>query len=273
MSQQYPSLSLESTFTDKSGSTPATMNIKAYELKGFMFSMLTMCLKQTDTNAIEQQLTIELAKLPDFFREPLVVDLHEVSLVNAVPDFHALFTMMHSLSLTPVGVCNGSEAQKAAAQAVGIPVLQGGAATKKRPPVSNSKEQETPQRQAEIAPAQNNKPQAAEAEVPATHIVDTPVRTGQRVFSKGDLTLLAGVNAGAEALAAGSIHVYGPLRGRALAGVTGDRKARIFTKCMEAELVSIAGSFRVLENELGQDVQGKPAQIYLEGERIIIKPL
>jgi len=85
--------------------------------------------------------------------------------------------------------------------------------------------------------------------------------------------LLAGVNAGAEVLAAGSIHVYGPLRGRALAGVAGDTNARIFTKCMEAELVSIAGCFRVLENDLGADVQGKPAQIYLDGERVVIKPL
>jgi septum site-determining protein MinC len=100
------------------------------------------------------------------------------------------------------------------------------------------------------------------------------VRTGQRVFAQsGDLTLLDGVNSGAEVLAVGSIHAYGPLRGRALAGVNGDTKARIFTRCMEAELVSIAGCFRVLEDDLGPQIQGKPAQVYLDGERIVIEAL
>jgi septum site-determining protein MinC len=250
--QQYPSLSLDSR-SGESGS--AATSPKAYELKGFTFSVLTMCLKQTDVQAIEQQLTMDLAKLPDVVGEPVVVDLHDVSGADVTLDFPALFTMMYRLKLTPVGICNGSEVQKTTARASDIPILQGGSSVKRRPNAAPAKEPEAPPKE----------------QAPATHIIDTPVRTGQRVFSKGDLTLLAGVNAGAEVLAAGSIHVYGPLRGRALAGVTGDRKARIFTKCMEAELVSIAGCFRVLENDL--DVQGKPAQIYLDGERVVIKPL
>jgi septum site-determining protein MinC len=269
--QQYPSLSLEPALAGESDSLAGATNVKAYELKGFMFSVLTMCLKQTDVNAIEQQLMAELVSLPDFFTEPLVVDLHDTSTTETLPDFPALFTMMYRLNLIPVGICNGNEAQKAAAKAAGVPVLTGGAATKRRPAFANGKQDKVEVSTRDAASASSTK--SSSSQVPATHIIDAPVRTGQRVFSNGDLTLLASVNPGAEVLAAGSIHVYGPLRGRALAGVAGDRKARIFTKCMEAELVSIAGCFRVLENELGADVQGKPAQIYLDGERVVIKPL
>ena len=102
-------------------------------------------------------------------------------------------------------------------------------------------------------------------------IIYRPVRTGQRAFApRGDLTLLAQVNAGAEVIAAGSIHVYAPLRGRALAGVRGDRGARIFTLAMEAELVSIAGCYRLLDDFA---LRGKPAQAYLDGEKLVIAPL
>ena len=154
---------------------------------------------------------------------------------------------------------------------VGLQLLQGGAAANRRAVSDKAKE---PAEKPRPATAQQAAPAAPAAPKPATRIVSAPVRTGQRVFvSDGDLTLLAGVNPGAEVLAAGSIHVYGPLRGRALAGVQGDTKARIFTLCMEAELVSIAGCFRVIEDDLSPELQGKAAQIYLDGERIVIAPI
>ena len=105
-------------------------------------------------------------------------------------------------------------------------------------------------------------------------VIDRPVRTGQRIYAKdGDLVLLAAVNAGAEVLADGDIHVYAPLRGRALAGACGNRGARIFAQAMEAELVSIAGLFQVFENGLPEAVGGKPAQVHLQGDRLVIAPL
>ncbi|WP_151637261.1 septum site-determining protein MinC [Noviherbaspirillum aerium] len=102
-------------------------------------------------------------------------------------------------------------------------------------------------------------------------IVDAPVRAGQRIYARGsDLIVNAIVNNGAELIADGSIHVYAPLRGRALAGASGNSDARIFTLSMEAELVSIAGVYRTFDGGLPKDLAKQPAQVRLEGDRIDI---
>ncbi len=272
--------------------TPAIS--KAYEIKGSMFGLLALRLKCIDIEEIRAQLDNQLATLRDFLSDPLVLDLKDLEQndreendseqKNQAPDFPAILTMMRELGLIVIGVCNGSEAQLHAARDAGLPTLKGGGASSRPAPalkaVSEASSEAAslptearPEAQPAIAPAEEKL--APPASISSTvQIVHTPVRTGQRVFAAhGDLTLLACVNAGAEVMAAGSIHVYGPLRGRALAGLKGDTGARIFTLSMEAELVSIAGCFRVFESALGPDIQGKPAQIYLDGERIVIAPL
>ena len=100
-------------------------------------------------------------------------------------------------------------------------------------------------------------------------IIDTPVRGGQRIYARGtDLIITAVVNAGAEVIADGSIHVYAPLRGRALAGASGNTSARIFAMSLEAELVSIAGIYRTFENGYPKLAANTPLQIKLNGDRI-----
>jgi septum site-determining protein MinC len=100
-------------------------------------------------------------------------------------------------------------------------------------------------------------------------IIDTPVRAGQRVYAHGcDLIVTAAVNNGAELIADGSIHVYAPLRGRALAGASGDSDARIFAMIMEPELVSIAGYYRTFEDGLPRELSQAPGQVRLLGDRI-----
>ena len=118
-------------------------------------------------------------------------------------------------------------------------------------------------------------PQAAPAQFAAnTMIIDTPVRAGQRIYARGaDLVITAAVNNGAEVIADGSIHVYAPLRGRALAGASGNTEARIFTLSMEAELVSIAGMYRTFENGLPADQARKTIQVRLIGDRIDMLPI
>jgi septum site-determining protein MinC len=104
--------------------------------------------------------------------------------------------------------------------------------------------------------------------------VDKPLRSGQRVYARGsDLVVLAVVSYGAEVIADGSIHVYAPLRGRALAGARGDVGARIYSTCMEPQLLSIAGIYRTTETELPDAVLGKAAQVRLDGERLVIDAL
>jgi septum site-determining protein MinC len=105
-------------------------------------------------------------------------------------------------------------------------------------------------------------------------IVDRPVRAGQQIYARGcDLVVLAMVSAGAEVIADGNIHVYAPLRGRALAGARGNTSARIFVRSMEAELVSIAGVYRTIEQALPESIKGKPTQIQLENERLVMTAL
>ena len=103
---------------------------------------------------------------------------------------------------------------------------------------------------------------------------DTPVRAGQRVYARdSDLVLMAVVNPGAEVIADGSIHVYAPLRGRALAGASGNAEARIFSLAMEAELVSIAGVYRTFEESWSTTLAGKPAQVKLRGGSLDISAI
>ena len=114
-----------------------------------------------------------------------------------------------------------------------------------------------PQQQAQQAPTNN------------TMIIDTPVRAGTRIYARGaDLVVMAAVNNGAEIIADGSIHVYAPLRGRALAGASGNADARIFTTSMEAELISIAGVYRTFEKDLPAELANKQVQIKLSGDRL-----
>jgi septum site-determining protein MinC len=102
---------------------------------------------------------------------------------------------------------------------------------------------------------------------PATMVVDKPLRSGQKIYARGaDLVVLAMVNQGAEVVADGNIHVYAPLRGKAMAGARGNTHARIFSLCLEPELISIAGVYRTSENPLVKDVQGKAAQVRLSND-------
>lgn len=123
------------------------------------------------------------------------------------------------------------------------------------------------------APAPVQAP-AVETAAQPTMVVDRPVRAGQQIYAKGtNLVVLAMVSAGAEIIADGDIHVYAPLRGRALAGARGNTSARIYVRNMEAELVSIAGVYRTIEQALPDSIRGKAAQIFLENERLVITAL
>jgi septum site-determining protein MinC len=107
-----------------------------------------------------------------------------------------------------------------------------------------------------------------------TMVIDRPLRSGQRVYARGgDLVILGVVSHGAEVIADGNIHIYGPLRGRAIAGASGDTEARIFAGAMEPELISIAGTYRTTDKPLAADVHGKAALARLDGEKMLFEPL
>lgn len=236
-----------------------------FRMMGGSFTLMVLRLNDPTDPAFFPMLLDKIAQAPNFFRHaPVVLDVEALAESGEPFNFAEFGRRLRQHQLVPVGIQNGSEALNQKAIAAGFSVLSAGRQMADRTPA------ETPARTAESTPA--------EAEPPVTGngqslVVTEPVRSGRQLYAhQGDLVVMAPVSRGAELLADGHIHVYGPLRGRALAGVNGDPAARIFCQSLDAELISIAGYWRVRE-DMGEDLIGKPAQIRLEGERIVIEPL
>ena len=265
--------------------TPATFEIKSASLP-----LVALLLKSTDLTALEREFSLRFGDIPDFFdQDALVIDLAplQASLEAVVPelDFPELLTLLRAYRLNPMAVKGGSSAQMAAALSAGLlPAPDAhliGSKTKKpakTTPVEASADHETepatPANPTAKAPDTSAAAQAAPGQLSAL-IIDKPLRSGQQVYARGrDLVVLAMVNAGAEVIADGHIHVYAPLRGKAIAGARGNTDARIFALAMEAELLSIAGVYRTSENPLPNDVRGKPTQVRLvataDGDKLMM---
>ena len=235
----------------------------AVEIKGSMFTLPVLRLRSADVQTIGEELSQRLAQHLSFFENaPIVIDLEHLK-DDATLEFSVLATLLRCHQLVPVGVRNGTDEQNAAAVAAGLAILKGGAIPST---TTNKKDSESsPKSEAVATPQVVARP---------TRVVRQPVRSGQQIYAQGgDLIILAAVNAGAEVIADGNIHVYAPLRGRALAGVLGDTSARIFAQSMEAELLAIAGNYQVYEETLPAAVRGKAVQVYLEGTQLLMSPL
>lgn len=233
----------------------------ALELKTARLTGIQIILNSTERPALENHLSTLFAATPDFFGgEPAVFECGRLAADAAPPGWAWLAEELKSRGLNPFAVQNASDTLAAAAREAGLLVLN--AAAPVRPVPTQAPAPET-------APT----PQPAAAAAP-TRFIDKPLRSGQRIYAAGgDIVVLAAVNPGAEVIADGSIHVYAPLKGKALAGARGDASARIFTSQLEAELVSIAGIYRTFETPPEAAVAMKPAQIRLAGDQLVIEPL
>jgi septum site-determining protein MinC len=174
--------------------------------------------------------------------------------------------------MIPFGVRGGNKSQNAAAEAMELAILSDTLARVTKPAGATPTPQRPPQAgPAPSAPAAQREPQQRPAQ--GFTLVTRPVRSGQRIYAAGgDLSVVAAVSSGAELMADGNIHVYGPLRGRALAGMKGNTEARIFCQDLQAELVSVAGHYRISENIPGE-LRGMPVQIYLDQKVLRIERL
>jgi septum site-determining protein MinC len=240
----------------------------ALELKTTRLAGIQVILNSAEHAALATHISTLFAATPDFFGgEAAVFECGRLPADAASPDWAWLAQELKSRGLNPFAVQNASPELAAAASRAGLLVLN--AAAPAPAPAAVMAEPE-PVPEPAVAPA----PQAAASAVP-TRIIDKPLRSGQRVYAAGgDIVVLAAVNPGAEVIADGSIHVYAPLKGRALAGARGDVTARIFTTHLEAELVSIAGVYRTFDTALDAAVAKKPAQIRLaDASQIVIEPL
>ncbi|TXE00494.1 septum site-determining protein MinC [Mitsuaria sp. TWR114] len=185
-------------------------------------------------------------------------------------DLAALLPLLRRHRLQPVGVVGANAAELAQAAGLGLAEAPDEPVRAEREPrvqkvVQQVVKEVVVERQVEVA---------VPAQAAPTVYVDKPLRSGQQVYAKGaDLVVLAAVNHGAEVIADGSIHVYAPLRGKAIAGARGNAQARIFAQQLEAELIAIAGIYRTSENPLPDNVRGKAAQVRLDGEKLLMEPL
>ncbi len=271
----------------------APKSVPLLEIKGTTLAMtvLQAALRSADLPSLADSLTDQYGPSSDFFSfEPTVIDLGELP-ADIELDWAGLLPLLRRYQVAPIGVRNASPAQAEAARNVGLIVVEEAETQVRHNPRRTEAETAAApaapaaaaapaQAELDIAPANapaNETPAPAAAAEPApsgTLVLDKPLRSGQQVYARGgDLVVLAMVNPGAEVIADGNIHVYAPLRGRALAGARGDANARIFTTCFEAELTSVAGVYRTFEPGSEKSLTGKPVQIRLEGEKLVLEAL
>lgn len=254
---------------------------EVFELKSASLSLLALVLRTADLEQLALELRERLGDTPEVFnQDPLLIDFSQLPQPAQTPDdspqlgllsegtvdLPALLTLLRKHRMQPVAVTGAGPALLAQALALGLAEAPEGPQTRETPAAVREVEV--------IREVVVERQVAVPAEAAKTVIVDKPLRSGQQVYAKGaDLVVLALVNHGAEVIADGSIHVYAPLRGKAIAGARGNTEARIFAASMEAELIAIAGIYRTTENPLPDTVLGKPAQVRLEGEKLVMEPL
>ncbi|KRW59359.1 septum site-determining protein MinC [Pseudomonas sp. TTU2014-080ASC] len=231
-----------------------------FQLKGSMLAITVMELAHNDLGRLDQQLSSKVAQAPAFFSNtPLVLALDKLPEGEGEINLSELMEVCRKHGLRTLAIRANRESDIAAANALDLPVL----------PPSGARE-----RLIDPAPAPAKPEKPAEPEVKPTKIITSPVRGGMQVYAQGgDLVVLAPVSAGAELLADGNIHVYAPMRGRALAGVKGNQKARIFCQQMGAELLSIAGQYKVAEDLRRDPHWGHAVHVFLSGDVLNIKRL
>jgi len=235
------------------------------ELKSSSFTLPILKLLGNDLAVIGKQLSRTVEQAPDFFRNtPIVMDISRLTAGSQQVDFAGVVSVCRDLGMVPIGVRGGSPAHNRSAEALGMAILADRSSDRK-PAQHHARPPST-----EPAPSSEQVPASCDN---AAMLVTQPVRSGQRIHAEGgDLIVTAHVSAGAEIIADGHIHVYGTLRGRALAGAKGDIKSRIFCNNLQAELVAIAGQYQISEN-MNDSVRGMPVQVYLENLTLVIHPL
>ncbi|KAB0676964.1 MULTISPECIES: septum site-determining protein MinC [Aeromonas] len=231
------------------------------ELKGTTFTISVLHLSDGNPARIRQLLEAKVAQAPQFFNcAPLVLNVERL---EAIPDFEQLRELVESEDFVLVGITGArDEAMKTAAKAAGLAVMVSGKSRKAEPEPTPPVPEPKPVEAASVPPVP--------APVEASKVHVGPVRSGQQIYAAGtSLVVLGSVSPGAEVIADDSIHVYGALRGRAIAGAKGNPKARIYCQQLQAELLSIAGTFQ-LSDALPAGVIQEPVHIRLDNEQLRI---
>ena len=272
----------------------------AFKLKIANLSLFVLYVNTTDMDQLKKQLDMRFNKTQNFFSNtPVALDLSTIANFNISPDFTGLMSFMLDHGMRATGVVGGSTEQREAAVQSGLglfpdtiirPALKSASIPTTTPSITLDAEDNQPELPrlgiaTGVGEPNNSRTLDSDTQLQKpvsqalptfrpTMIINKPVRTGQRIYAEGaNLVVLGVVNAGAELIADGDIHIYAPLRGRAIAGAQGNENARIFMHSLEAELISIAGCFKVFENGIPENLRGKPVQVHLDCSDLIIQPL
>lgn len=241
--------------------------LEPFRLRGANFNLLVLRLLDPRPEAVVPAIGDQFRRAPGFLRfAPVVLGLGDLDVPANAVDFQGLIEGLRGLEIQPIGTTGGTPELRNAAMAYGLPPIRsaGGKDVDEEPAAAPQ-----PAVAAEPPPAPPPPPGMQRP----TMIVEQPVRAGQRVWAQGsDLIVTSTVNAGAEVIADGNIHVYGALRGRAIAGGGANAEARIFALNFDPELISIAGYYAVREGLTGAPI-GKAVQVRLTGERMRFDPL
>ncbi|WP_421994166.1 septum site-determining protein MinC [Roseococcus sp.] len=254
--------------TARPASPPETFRLRASN-----YSLLTLRLLTGDVQAVLPALGDQFRRAPGFLRfAPIAIGLDDLG--GEQVDFPALIQGLRALEILPIGVVGGAQPLRAAAAGAGLPTLRPNGQRESEVDIA-APAGASPV----VAPAVNMAPApslAAEPPRPAmarTMMVTQNVRAGQRIYAQGsDLIIVGSVNAGSEVIADGNIHIYGALRGRAVAGASEDAEARIFAQNFDPELVAISGFYAVREG-LSATPIGRGVQVRLDGEQLRFDPL
>ncbi len=260
-------MSTDLDFRDKRSTADARPAV--VKLQYGQIGMMQLRIGTTDTGALLDELTGRVATAPKFFqRTPVCLDLGELERLPEIDEVRAVIDAVRRAGMVSIGLAGGSADIETLSTALNLPVLSAFRAANNPFPAVN------PVATAPVQPAPPVAVMAATAEAPlAAMIHSQTVRSGQRIYARDrDLVITAGVGAGAEVMADGCVHIYGSLRGRAMAGVHGQLSARVFCQEFNAELVSIAGIFRVFET-IPRELVGKPVQAWLDGEDLHFAPV
>ncbi|TWI07324.1 septum site-determining protein MinC [Aerolutibacter ruishenii] len=250
---------------------------QAGELKIGQVGIANLRVRTLDVPRLVDEMRSRVQRAPKLFqRAAVVLDFGGLTQVPNASSAQALIDGLRDAGVLPVAIAYGSSDTERLAEALGLPLLakfraqyeraEGDAATPPPPAAAPARREPEP----EAAPA---RPAATPHAGQPGMMHAAPVRSGQQVYADNrDLTVLSSVGAGAEVIADGSVHIYGPLRGRALAGAQGNEKARIFCREFHAELVAVAGHYKVLE-DIPKDLYGKPVQVWLEDGQLKLAAL
>jgi septum site-determining protein MinC len=254
---------------------PARRPPPAFDLKGTMAPLTVLRLRSADLALVERQLRVRIAQLPHLFLQaPMLLDLAELEEASPLTILDVV-TVMKMCKLVPVAATNVPDALRGAIADAGLGILQAASLGRGKP--SDGAAAGAPGAASAAAPAKPVPPPPAPAPRPAPFagpvVVRQAVRSGQVVYAQNnDLVVMAPVNAGAQVIADGHVHIYATLRGRAVAGAQGLQSARIFCQKLEAELIAVAGGY-VMADEIPPQLRGKAVQAWLEGKNCKIAPL